>query len=81
LSSDFYDESTLSESFLQVAAVTNSKFYKNVKFELGHHENYEILCSSDSKILGRWEELKQCEEEDLALWCDSDSLNLNLMIF
>jgi hypothetical protein len=81
LSSDFYDESTISESFLRVAAVSNSKFYKNFKFELGHHEHFEILSSSDSKILGRWEELKRYEEEDLAYWYDSDSLNLNLMIF
>jgi hypothetical protein len=75
LSSEFYDDSA--GPYLQEATVANSKFYSAKNFErVPAKAWFTLLSSSDPDTSNLWAELKQCEPNEVVLWCDFDSLGL-----
>jgi len=75
---EWYENADGSESYLQVAAVANSKFYGAKDFEAADSTRRFILLS-DSKAQTFWNTVKQHEAKDVALWYDFDPVNLIIL--
>jgi hypothetical protein len=65
--------------YLQAATVANSKFYSAKNFErVPTKAWFTSLSSSDPDTSKLWVELEQCQPKAVVLWCDFDSLGLDV---
>ena len=71
LSPDFYEDTASTNRDLQVATVANSSA-KHVKTR--NFKHFTLVSSGDSEGPITWREIKARKPEDVALWCDFETL-------
>lgn len=72
---DLSEDSANLESYLQVATVFNSRFYKEKDFEgVQASTNFALSSSSIPKTSQLWGSLKAWKPEEVVLRCDFETL-------
>jgi hypothetical protein len=68
------DDDSDSTAYTQVATIANSTSTVDLPVE----DKLEIVSFSqpDTTSQALWQKIKECESEDVFIWCDFDSLDL-----